>query len=374
MERLFGDSIDRLTCSHIRSLTEIKYPESQYVEFKAFKKDQDYKKLEEHVRDTILRSIVGFLNSEAGEGILILGIEGKHYAEKITPIPYEALSINPDSKNKRDVVYIKLSGWILNHIKCVPQAPPGSSLNYMVKVFDARQDCGLNENGFIALIHVKRTFEAVYYDDIYYEATIRENDRTRRLTPVEIVQLVERRSQPIPLLILVPIEVDIEQRTITFDRRIVNVGSKPTNVSAIRLHLYSKALLGKIKYRHDNACVITLKSVGSASRVIYLENDSIRIEYWEYSYLFPKVPLAEEKLTFNLNIDNMVFGYIQIIYGGIINTKYNMVRQECCSINIDIYRKVYDIYVEYSVHSYTTGNIIAEGRFQRTFPFGRFMI
>jgi len=42
---------------------------------------------EEELIKLILKSVVGFLNSDMGEGILMLGVRGKEYAEKLVCVP-----------------------------------------------------------------------------------------------------------------------------------------------------------------------------------------------------------------------------------------------------------------------------------------------
>ena len=151
IELLFGKTVENLSCDDVKALVENKVVESPRLEFKAVSEDVAEGKLAE----IIMRSTVGFLNSDVGEGILILGIRGKERAEELACIPRKLLGRN------KDVAESKLRNWVFSYLASIPLmiTPP----RLIVKVFDCRE-CGLEDpEGWIALIYVKRTFDALYY-------------------------------------------------------------------------------------------------------------------------------------------------------------------------------------------------------------------
>ena len=81
IDLLFGKPIEKFSCNDVRVLVETGAVESPRLEFK------EGAASEEELVKLILKSVVGFLNSDMGEGILMLGVRGKEYAEKLVCVP-----------------------------------------------------------------------------------------------------------------------------------------------------------------------------------------------------------------------------------------------------------------------------------------------
>jgi len=85
IDLLFGKPIERLSCSDIRALVEVGASESPRLEFKEGAGNEG------ELRELIMKSVVGFLNSDARKGVLILGVRGRERAEKLVCVPHELL-------------------------------------------------------------------------------------------------------------------------------------------------------------------------------------------------------------------------------------------------------------------------------------------
>ena len=65
---------------------------------------------------------------------------------------------------------------ILGNLKGIPRAVTPPHLG--VKIFDCRSDCGLGRDGWLILIYVKKTSDAVYYSKIDNTAYTRRASTT----------------------------------------------------------------------------------------------------------------------------------------------------------------------------------------------------
>lgn len=188
VENLLGKDIEVIKCSEFLKRAET-ITESPYVELKSYHR-QSWKE----IREDLMKSTVGFLNG-LGEGLLVLGFDEK--SRKPTPIPSEALQLS--GKTSKLVVESKLRDTILTGLKSIPPSRPLSSPILKVKVLDA-EECGLQERGYVILVYVARTFDALYYYGANL-AYVRQGSTTRLLSLEEIFNIVEFKSKPVLVLL-----------------------------------------------------------------------------------------------------------------------------------------------------------------------------
>jgi len=250
VNELFGKPAENLSCSDIKALVESGVPESLRLEFKAVPEDIAERKLIE----ITIKSIVGFLNSDIGRGLLILGIKGKERAEELTCIPRMFLGAS------KDIVTSKLRNWIFSYLDSIP--PMVSPPRLFIKIFSC-EECGLRGyNGWIALIAVERAFDALYYskaDDTAYQ---RRGNETKRLSLEEVIRIVEAKRQPLVIVLMSPIKR--EENGIHMGIDLYNLGTKPANSVASIITIDKEAKLGKIllkvkPYALTRATSISLK-------------------------------------------------------------------------------------------------------------------
>jgi len=225
IDLLFGKPIERVGCSDIKALVEVGASESPWLEFK------ECAGSEGELRELIMKSVVGFLNSDTGEGLLILGVGGRERAEKLVCVPRELLG------QDRDVVMSKIRNWVFNYLASIP--PMIVAPRLLVKVFDCR-DCELEgQEGWIILIYVKRAFDALYYSKTDNTAYQRRGSETRRLTLEEAIHIVNAMRQPIIIILMRP--AVIEKHIVKLNLFARNIGSIPANVGASLVKVYKKA-------------------------------------------------------------------------------------------------------------------------------------
>jgi len=222
IDLLFGKPIERVSCGDIRALVEVGASESPRLEFK------EGAGSEGELRELIMKSVIGFLNSDAGEGMLILGVKGRERAEKLVCVPRELLG------QDKNVVETKIRNWVFNYLASIP--PMIAAPRVLIKVFDCH-DCELEgREGWIILIYVKRAFDALYYSRTDNTAYQRRGSETRRLTIEEAIHIVNAKRQPILLVFMEP--VAMEGNRVKLDLIARNIGSAPANagVSIVRVH------------------------------------------------------------------------------------------------------------------------------------------
>ncbi|MFP3287586.1 MAG: ATP-binding protein [Acidilobus sp.] len=223
---LFGKQIEELTCQEaLEKLRDIS--ETQYIEFKGdFKDDKGDRDKE------VLRAVVGFLNTQDGEGLLALGVndpsrEGERVVCTEWPSKKDASEVE---QHIRDI--------IVKHVGSIPRAifPPLLT----VKVFNCRRDCGLEKDGWLILIYVKKSFDALYYSDLEGGtcAYIRKGASTRRLTIEEAYTAIESKRKPIVIALLEPSKVG--STNAKFSILLKNIGSKPAIQIATMIYIYKK--------------------------------------------------------------------------------------------------------------------------------------
>ena len=232
IELLFGKTVENLSCNDVKVLVENKVVESPRLEFKAVSEDTAEGKLAE----LIMKSVVGFLNSDEGEGILILGIRGKERAEELACIPRKLLGHNKDAAES------KLRNWVFSYLASIPPmiTPP----RLIVRVFDCRE-CGLGcSEGWITLVYVKRAFDALYYSKLDDAAYQRRGSETRRLSLEEALHVVSAKRQPI-VIVLMELK-KVEENKVRLNLLMRNIGSIPTNVAVSLITISKRALLGRL--------------------------------------------------------------------------------------------------------------------------------
>jgi len=223
---LFGKQIEELTCQEALEKLRV-ISETQYIEFK-----RDFDDKGDGDKE-VLRAVVGFLNTQDGEGLLALGVndpsrEGERVA--CTKWPSKWKNAGEVEQHIRDI--------IVKHLGSIPRAifPPLLT----VKVFNCMSDCALNRDGWLILVYVKKSFEALYYSGLEGEtsAYIRKGASTRQLTIEEAYTTIESKRKPIVIALLEPSKVG--STNAKFSILLKNVGSKPATQIATMIYIYKK--------------------------------------------------------------------------------------------------------------------------------------
>jgi len=211
----------------------------------------------------VLRAVVGFLNTQEGEGLLALGVnDPSRKGERVECTEW------PSKWKKASEVEQHIQGIISTHLGSIPRAifPPLLT----VKVFNCRSDCALGKDGWLILIYVKKNFDALYYSGLEggTSAYIRKGASTRRLTIEEAYTAIESKRKPIVIALLEPSNVG--STNATFSIWLENIGSKPATQTATMIYIYKKQTID------DQPIEITSVSVekreelkGHYSRPIY---------------------------------------------------------------------------------------------------------
>jgi hypothetical protein len=153
MSALFGKPFEALTCREVCEKLEAIY-ESDRVEFK-----ESFEK-EEMLREELLRTVVGFLNTAEGHGLIVLGVrDPSKPGERV-----KCLDKNLFKWNKAGQIEAHIRDTILENLKTISRAITPPHLG--VRVFDCRSDCGLGRDGWLILVYVEKTSDAVYYSYI----------------------------------------------------------------------------------------------------------------------------------------------------------------------------------------------------------------
>ena len=114
----------------------------------------------------------------------------------------------------RDVVESKIRNWVFNYLAGIP--PMIVAPRLLVKVLNCR-DCGLEaREGWIVLIYIKKSFDALYYSKADNTAYQRRGSETRRLTLEEAIHIVNAKCQPIVLVFMEPVTIGGNMLNYTF--------------------------------------------------------------------------------------------------------------------------------------------------------------
>jgi hypothetical protein len=248
-EILFGEPLEKITCSKLLQVLQ-SVEESPVIEFKTWVREVGEKNrgYEEGSKSLILKPVTAFLNSPEGRGLLIIGVRGKERFEGVECIPRD------DKFRSREAVEAFIREIIFSHLKALPdyRVPP----LLKVKAFSCKEDCRLNQDGWLATLYIEKKADSLYYYSIGGKdrAYIREGSRSRELRIDEMLRLIERKRRAIIVTILNPRIID--DRTIELEVLIRNIGSKPA------MYLYTLLIIKR------NVDILLPQGVSKA----YIEN------------------------------------------------------------------------------------------------------
>ena len=237
---LFGKPFEALTCREVCEKLEAIY-ESGRVEFK-----ESFEK-EEKLREELLRAVVGFLNTAEEYGLIVLGVrDPSKPGERV-----KCLDKNLFKWDKAGQIEAHIRDTILGNLKSIPRAVTPPHLG--VKIFDCRSDCGLREDGWLILVYVEKTSDAVYYSGIDNVAYIRRASTTQQLSLEEVLALVESKRKPMVRALLEPRVED--PRRLKFTVWLENIGYKPA------IQVFCKLLISKLVVSSDQQRAIFVESI-----------------------------------------------------------------------------------------------------------------
>ena len=177
----------------------------------------------ESIKEQILKSIVGFLNSAEGEGLLIVGVS--------------------DNKEIRGIIKAhldkeKIRNWIRDGVGSVPRAiaPP----EYDIMEVD------VGEDKYVYLIEVHKKDDVVYFSRDSGCAYVRIGDSTNRLNLSESLELVAKKSLAKPYVIFEVIDikqVSQDEIELTLKPIVRNIGSKPAFYMTAVIEVTGKGIL-----------------------------------------------------------------------------------------------------------------------------------
>jgi hypothetical protein len=267
-EILFGEPLEKITCSKfLQVLQNVK--ESPVIEFKTWIREVEErdKGSEEDNRNHILRSVTAFLNSSEGRGLLIIGVKGKERFERVECIPREKKFGN------REAVETFIRETIFSYIKALPdyRVPP----LLKVKAFSCREDCRLDQDGWLAAIYIERKADSLYYYSIGGKdrAYIREGSRSRELRIDEMLQIIERKRRAIIITILNSRIID--DRTIELEVLIRNIGSKPAMYLHGRVVIIKSAILALVSQGEFKVCIESITHDSLLSKIYEDQNSAV---------------------------------------------------------------------------------------------------
>jgi hypothetical protein len=237
---LFGKPLEVLTCGEVCEKLGV-VGESMNVEFK-----ESFASVREMDRE-LLRAVVGFLNAPEGYGLVALGVRDPgRPGERVA-----CLSKDLFEWRRPGEIEAHVRDAILGNLKSVPRAiaPPRIG----VRVFDCRSDCGLGRDGWLVLVYVERSSDAVYYSGIDNTAYVRRASTTQPLSLEEALVLVESKRRPIVRVLLDPRVVD--PRRLKFTVWLENIGYKPA------MQVFCKLLISKLVVSGDQQRAIFIESI-----------------------------------------------------------------------------------------------------------------
>ena len=291
---LFGKPFEALTCREVCEKLEAIY-ESDRVEFK-----ESFEK-EEKLREELLRTVVGFLNTAERYGLIVLGASDPGR-------PGERVRCLDKDKNlfkwdKAGQVEAHIRDTILENLKTTPRAITPPHLG--VRVFDCRSDCGLGRDGWLILVYIERISDAVYYSKIDNTAYTRRASTTQPLSLEETFALVESKRKPIVILLLEPqISYTLDSTILDFTMWLRNIGYKPATQVACKFYTYKKLMVPgdpqraiPIKWLMVNNEIVTFPVKKEDPRVM-LEFFNI---YPRNPPVFPRTKLSQGRLRIILD-------------------------------------------------------------------------
>lgn len=138
---LFDKPFEALTCMDVQNALAV-LDESPVIEFKETFGN------EKELKEGVLRSIVAFLNSKDGYGLLVLGVRDEKGEKRITGISTKLVK----GRNPAEVEG-HLRNIVFNGLKSHPSATAPPLLH--IKVFEC-SECGLGKEGWLILIYVEK--------------------------------------------------------------------------------------------------------------------------------------------------------------------------------------------------------------------------
>jgi hypothetical protein len=237
---LFGKPLEALTCGEVCEKLGV-VGESVNVEFK-----ESFASVREMDRE-LLRAVVGFLNAPEGYGLVALGVRDPgRPGERVA-----CLSKDLFEWRRPGEIEAHVRDAILGNLKSVPRAiaPPRIG----VRVFDCRGDCGLGRDGWLVLVYVERSSDAVYYSGIDGVTYMRKANTTQPLSLEEVLALVESKRRPIVRVLLEPRMED--PRRLRFGVWLENIGYKPA------MQVVCKLLISKLVVSSDRQREVSIESI-----------------------------------------------------------------------------------------------------------------
>lgn len=297
-EILFGEPLEKITCNKLLQVLQ-SIEESPVIEFKTWvgevgEKNRGY---EEDNKSLILKPVTAFLNSPEGRGLLIIGVRGKERFERVECIPRD------EKFRSREAVEAFIRETIFSHLKALPdyKVPP----LLKVKVFSCREDCELDQDGWLAAIYIEKRADSLYYYSIGGEdrAYIREGSRSRELRIDEMLQLIERKRRAIIVVILNPHIID--DHTIELEVLVRNIGSKPAMYLHTKLAIIKGHITASLPQGTSKVCVESITHDESFSKV-YEDQNTIILSFasnppWiAHPVIFPYSDLYVGRVRLNL--------------------------------------------------------------------------
>ena len=280
IKELFKKDLDDITIEDVvEYLKELK--ESPIVEFKGGKMEKD------HFKSVIIKYLIGFLNSEVGKGLLILGLNDKDLTPE--PIPLHRLS-------RAEII-----NWIRDYIDYIPKSPlrPYTEIIKEIKVDD----------GYVYLIDIWRIENAVFFSKKYPTSFVRIGDQTNKLNFRDMYELMAQRIYPKPYLLFKVSKYDLDNNRlkIVWIPIAYNEGSEPS-INTVFL----------IKIRGEGIMEINSKNIKDVSEFQIGIPDSktfqIDLSSWSPDPLYPDLyHMINGNITIitkmNFKLDVEVSGY-----------------------------------------------------------------
>jgi hypothetical protein len=192
---------------------------------------------------------------------------------------------------------------ILGNLKTIPRAITPPHLG--VRVFDCRSECGLGRDGWLILVYVEKTSDAVYYSKIDNTAYTRRASTMQPLSLEETFALVESKRKPIVILLLEPqISRTLDSTIPDFTMWLRNIGYKSATQVACKFYTYKKLMVPgdpqraiPIKWLMVNNEIVTFPVKKEDPRVM-LEFFNI---YPRNPPVFPRTKLSQGRLRIILD-------------------------------------------------------------------------
>ncbi|MCL7390035.1 MAG: ATP-binding protein [Thaumarchaeota archaeon] len=301
---LVGEPLERVACGKLLEFLQTAW-ESPAIEFKTWSGERSGG-YEEDSKSVILRSVSAFLNSSEGRGLLVIGVRGKERFEGVECIPRD------EKFRSREAVEAFIRETIFSHIKALPdyRVPP----LLKVKVFSCKEDCGLDQDGWLATIYVERRADSLYYYSIGGKdrAYIREGSRSRELRIDEMLQLIERKRRAIIVTILNP--HIINDHTIELEALARNIGSKPAMYLHTRLAIIKDNINASLPQGTSKVYVESVTYDGVLSKVRENQDSTVfsftsNPAWITHPVIFPYLDVGVGRVRLNLRSslpDNVV--------------------------------------------------------------------